>query len=84
MRKTLIILFILVFNSNVYSDTLGSNKSINDYLENGYEIQSINVINNNKFLYNLLNSGFEEKIFEPKFISCVYEKEKQITDCFKP
>ena len=84
MLKTLVILFILVFNTNVYSDTLGSNKSINDYLENGYEIQSINVINKNKFLYNLLNSGFEEKIFEPKFISCIYEKDKDIANCFKP
>ena len=84
MHKYLVIFLFLFLSNFANAESLGKNKTINDYLENGYQIQSINVINQNKFLYNLLNNGSKEKMFEPKLVSCIYEKEKQITDCFKP
>ena len=84
MRIILLIFLFSYFLSNANADSLGNNKTINDYLDNGYQIQSINIISQNKFLYNLVNDGTEEKMFEPKLVSCIYEKDKQIADCFKP
>ena len=84
MKKICLILCFFLINSISYSDSLGTNKTINDYLENGYQLQSVRVINENKYLYSLVNDGSENKIFEPKLVSCVYNLNNHISECFKP
>ena len=84
MRYFIFISLFLISTTKSFSDSLGTNKTINDYLDNGYFIQSIQIMDEEKLLYNLLNNGSEEKMFEPKLISCVYNINSQISDCFKP
>lgn len=50
----------------------------------GYQIQSVNIIDQNKILYNLLRDDTEAKKFEPKLVSCIYDINTQIAECFKP
>ena len=76
-------LFLLIaLNAN--ADSLGVNKTINDYLDNGYDLQSISIIEKDKFLYNLIHNNYEEKMFEPKLVSCIFDVNTQIAECFKP
>ena len=83
IKSLLIFLFLLiVFNAN--ADSLGVNKTINDYLDNGYELQSISLIEKDKLLYNLVHNDSEEKMFEPKLVSCIFDVKSQIAECFKP
>ena len=84
MRYLIFISLLFISTTETFSDSLGTNKTINDYLENGYLIQSIQIMDEEKLLYNLLNNGSEEKMFEPRLISCVYDINSQISDCFKP
>ena len=83
IRFLLIFLFLLIA-FNVKADSLGVNKTINDYLDNGYELQSISIIEKDKFLYNLTHNDSEEKMFEPKLVSCIFDVNSQIAECFKP
>ncbi len=83
MKILTIILFLLIV-SNANADSLGVNKTINDYLDKGYELQSISIIDQNKFLYNLIHNNSEEKMFEPKLVSCIFDVNSQIAECFKP
>ena len=84
MRYFIFISLLFISTTESFSDSLGTNKTINDYLDNGYLIQSIQIMDEEKLLYNLLNNGSEEKMFEPRLISCVYDINSQISDCFKP
>jgi len=84
VKKFLFIFLFLFYSLNVYADNLGTNKTINDYLENGYQIQSVNIIDQNKILYNLLRNEDEDKKFEPKLVGCIYDINTQISECFKP
>ena len=84
MNKYFFLIIFLILPSNSFTESLGTNKTINDYLSDGYQLQSISVIDQSKLLYNLVNDGSEEKIFEPKLISCVYNINTQLADCFKP
>ena len=84
MNKYFLLIIFLILSSNSFADSLGTNKTINDYLSNGYQLQSIRVIDESKLLYNLLNDGSEKKIFEPKLISCVYNINAKLANCFKP
>ena len=84
VKKFLFIFLFLFYSLNVYADNLGTNKTINDYLENGYQIQSVNIIDQNKILYNLLRNEDEDKKFEPKLVGCIYDINTQIAECFKP
>ena len=83
IRSLLIFLFLLI-TLNANSDSLGVNKTINNYLDNGYKLQSISIIEQNKFLYNLIQNNSEEKMFEPKLVSCIFDVKSQIAECFKP
>ena len=83
MKILTIILFLLIV-SNANADSLGVNKTINDYLDKGYELQSISIIDQDKFLYNLIHNNSEEKMFEPKLVSCIFDVNSQIAECFKP
>lgn len=82
--KILSILFFLLISSQTLADTLGKNKTINDYLDNGYQLKSIKVLENERLLYNLIIEMKEDKIFEPKLVSCIYNIDTQISECFKP
>ena len=84
MIRFLSIFLFLLITFNAKADSLGVNKTINDYLDKGYELQSISVIEQNKFLYNLINNDSEEKMFEPKLISCIFDVKTQVAECFKP
>ena len=84
MKKFLFIFLFLSYSFNVSADNLGTNKTINDYLEMGYQIQSVNIIDQNKILYNLLRDDTEDKKFEPKLVGCIYDINTQIAECFKP
>ena len=82
--KILSILFFLLISSQTLADSLGKNKTINDYLNNGYQLKSIKVLENERLLYNLIIEMKEDKIFEPKLVSCIYNIDTQISECFKP
>ena len=82
--KILSILFFLLISFQTLADSLGKNKTINDYLDNGYQLKSIKVLENERLLYNLIIEMKEDKIFEPKLISCIYNIDTQISECFKP
>lgn len=82
--KILSILFFLLISSQTLADSLGKNKTINDYLDNGYQLKSIKVLENERLLYNLIIEMKEDKIFEPKLVSCIYNIDTQISECFKP
>ena len=84
MKKYLLIFLFFFYSFNVCADNLGTNKTINDYLEMGYQIQSVNIIDQNIILYNLLRDDTEDKKFEPKLVSCIYDINTQIAECFKP
>ena len=84
MIKILSIFLFLLIAFNVKADSLGVNKTINDYLDNGYELQSISIIEQGKLLYNLIRNNSEEKMFEPKLISCIFDVKTQVAECFKP
>ena len=83
MKILTIILFLLII-SNANADPLGVNKTINDYLDNGYRLQSISIIEQDKFLYNLIHNNSEEKMFEPKLVSFIFDVNTQIAEYFKP
>ena len=82
--KILSIFFFLLISFQTLADSLGKNKTINDYLDNGYQLKSIKVLENERLLYNLIIEMKEDKIFEPKLISCIYNIDTQISECFKP
>jgi hypothetical protein len=84
VKKFLLIFLFFFYSLNSNADNLGTNKMINDYLEMGYQIQSVNIIDQNKILYNLLREDTEDKKFEPKLVGCIYDINTQIAECFKP
>ena len=45
---------------------------------------NISIIKQDKFLYNLIHNNSEEKMFEPKLVSCIFDVNSQIAECFKP
>ena len=77
-------IFFFIISFQTLADSLGKNKTINDYLDNGYQLKSIKVLENERLLYNLIIEMKEDKIFEPKLVSCIYNIDTQISECFKP
>ena len=85
MKKIfLIISLAILITSNASAESLGNVRNVNYYMENGFKMYSVRVINEDKTLYNLINDGSEERSFEIKFVSCVYDKSTNTTECFKP
>ena len=85
MKKVFLILsLVILFISNASAESLGNVRNVNYYMENGFKMYSVRVINEDKTLYNLINDGSEERSFEIKFVSCVYEKSTNTTECYKP
>ena len=85
MKKVFLILsLVILITSNASAESLGNVRNVNYYMENGFKMYSVRVINEDKTLYNLINDGSEERSFEIKFVSCVYDKSTNTTECFKP
>ena len=85
MKKIfLIISLAILIISNANAESLGNVRNVNYYMENGFKMYSVRVINEDKTLYNLINDGSQARSFEVNFISCVYEKSSNTTECFKP
>ena len=85
MKKIfLVINFILFFSFNVYAESLGNIRTVNYYLEQGYLLVSVRVMEDDRFVYNLINNGKEEKKFELQMVSCVYDVSAETTECYKP
>lgn len=85
MKKIfLIINFILFFSFNAYAESLGNIRTVNYYLEQGYLLVSVRVMEDGKLVYNLINNGKEEKKFELQMVSCIYDVSAETTDCYKP
>ena len=85
MKKVFLILsLVILFISNASAESLGNVRNVNYYMENGFKMYSVRIINEDKILYNLINDGSEERSFEIKFVSCVYEKSTNTTECYKP
>ena len=85
MKKILLfinIIFLLISNAN--AESLGNVRNVNYYMENGFKMYSVRVINEVKTLYNLINDGSQARSFEVNFISCVYDNSSNTTECFKP
>ena len=85
MKKIFLILslaFLIMSNAN--AESLGNVRNVNYYMENGFKMYSVRVINEDRTLYNLINDGSQARSFEVKFISCVYEKSSNTTEYFKP
>ena len=82
--KKLSILFLLLTLSFSQADSLGVNKTINDYIDNGYQLESINVLGDDKLLYNLIIKVTDQNMFEPKLITCIFNTNTQIAECFRP
>ena len=76
MKILTIILFLLIV-SNANADSLGVNKTINDYLDNGYELQSISIIKEDKIT-------LEAELFSLDGTQRFYEKKSSnILNCEK-
>ena len=85
MKKVFLILsLVILLISNASAESLGNVRNVNYYMENGFKMYSVRVINEDKTLYNLINDGSQERSFEIKFVSCVYKKSTNTTECFKP
>ena len=85
MKKIfLIICLAILIKSNASAESLGNVRNVNYYMENGFKMYSVRVINEDKTLYNLINDGSQVRSFEVNFISCVYEYSSNTTECFKP
>lgn len=84
IMKKFLILFFLLSTSYSQADSLGVNKTINDYLDNGYQLESINVLGDDRLLYNLIINKTDLNMFEPKLITCIFNTDTQIAECFKP
>ena len=82
--KKFSVLFLLLTLSYSQADSLGVNKTINDYIENGYQLESISVLGDDRLLYNLIIKETDQNMFEPKLITCIFNTDTQIAECFRP
>ena len=89
MKKLLLITLISFVWCNVsLSTSLGTDKTVNDYLEDDYTLHSINIASDGYYLYHLIHTGSkkdsETLIWTPKLITCVYEIKNNNTLCWAP
>ena len=62
MKKVFLILsLVILFISNASSESLGNVRNVNYYMENGFKMYSVRVINEDKTLYNLINDGSQAR-----------------------
>jgi hypothetical protein len=80
MKKLLFITLISFVWCNVsLSKTLGTDKTVNDYLKEGYTLHSTDVAVSGYYLYHLVKGGSKVPL-----ITCVYEIENSNTICWAP
>ena len=80
MKKLLgIVVLGLLLGSSAYAESLGTNKTVNDYVDDNYTIVSVEQDDAN-FFYTL-RSNTKSK---PLVVTCIYQLEETRTFCFKP
>jgi hypothetical protein len=80
MKKLLwIVVLGLLLSSNVYAESLGINKTVNDYVKDNYTIISVEQDNAN-FFYTLRSNATSK----PLVVTCIYRLKENVTFCFKP
>ena len=81
MKKLLgIVVLGLLLSSNAYAESLGTNKTVNDYVNDNYTIVSVETIDQTNLVYTL-ESNAKSK---PLVVSCIYSFKQNVTICFKP
>lgn len=83
MKKLLFITLISFMWCNVsLSKSLGVDKTVNDYVKDGYTLHSTNVVSDGSgyYLYHLIKNGSN---IHP-LITCLYEIENNNTICWAP
>ena len=80
MKKLLgIVVLGLLLSSNAYAESLGTNKTVNDYVNDNYTIVSVETIDQTNLVYTL-ESNAKSK---PLVVSCIYSFKQNVTICFK-
>jgi hypothetical protein len=80
MKKILSILLFSFLLCNIsLSKTLGTDKTVNDYLKEGYTLHSTDVADSGFYLYHLVQGGSKVPL-----ITCVYEIANSNTICWAP
>ena len=79
MKKLLGIVVLGLLTSSVYAESLGTNKTVNDYVDDDYTIISV-VQDDANFVYTLRSNAKSK----PLVVTCIYGLKKSITFCFKP
>ena len=81
MKKILgIIVLGLLLSGNTYAENLGTSKTVNDYVNDGYIIISVAAMDELTMAYTLRSNGKSK----PLVVTCIYSPQKTITICFKP
>ena len=82
MKKLFLGIFVLglLLSGNAYTENLGTDKTVNDYVSDGYTIVSVETIDRTELVYTLRSN----KKSKPLVVSCIYSPKEQITICFKP
>ena len=81
MKKLLgIVVLGLLLCGNAYAESLGTNKTVNDYVNDNYTIVSVETIDQTNLVYTL-ESNAKSK---PLVVSCIYSFKQNVTICFKP
>jgi len=80
MKKLLLITLISFTWCNVsLSESLGVDKTVNDYLKDGYTLHSTNIAGDGYYLYHLVQGGSKIPL-----ITCAYEIVNNNTICWAP
>jgi len=80
MKKLLLITLISFVWCNVgLSKSLGTDKTVNDYLKDGYTLHSADIIKSGYYLYHLVQGGSKVPL-----ITCAYEIINNNTICWAP
>ena len=80
MKKLLLITLISFTWCNVsLSESLGVDKTVNDYLKEGYTLHSTNIAGDGYYLYHLVQGGSKIPL-----ITCAYEIVNNNTICWAP
>jgi len=79
-KHFLIILVALLLSGNAYTENLGTDKTVNDYVSDGYTIVSVETFDRTALFYTLRSNAKSK----PLVVSCMYSPKEEITICFKP
>ena len=81
MKKLLgIVVLGLLFSWSVLAESLGINKTVNDYVNDNYTIVSVETIDQTNLVYTLKSNAKSK----PLVVSCIYSFKQNATICFKP